>query len=218
MSGRTMFTPSAVHVPCPCLIKAHRPASLGTISNVLFQKRPVHCTQSITNEEELCSTDQSVPQSKDSCYLKSRYHGQIKGVRRTQQKGSPSNTVQNSRATKTQSSLPSIISGNQKRLGKKTDDRVALVHFISEKSRCARCFGIASFLHNINNAPKDNLLRGSQDKGNATCFSLQSIYQNTTDYGINENSTPTKLEILLWWRNTSVLGLGRNFPVKTVAT
>lgn len=95
---------------------------------------------------------------------------------------------------------------------------MALVHFISEKSRCARCFGIASFLHNINNAPKDNLLRGSQDKGNATCFSLQSIYQNTTDYGINKNSTPTKLEILLWWRNTSVLGLGRNFPVKTVAT
>jgi len=64
--------------------------------------------------------------------------------------------------------------------------------------------------HNTKDAPKDNLLRGSQGKQNATCFSLQDIYQTTTKYWINKNFTPTKLQVPLWWHKSFILGLGRN--------
>lgn len=70
----------------------------------------------------LCSTNLLLPQSRDSHYPKSRCHGQIKGVRRTQQKRSPANTVQNPSELKAQMSQPPGKGNNQKRAGKKIQD------------------------------------------------------------------------------------------------
>lgn len=134
-----MLASSAVQMLCLWVTRVQRPVSLETnlscsvpttFTQCTILKRKESKSKDFSSKRENVVLHRFVTATKQrQFYLKSRCHGQIKGVRRTHQERSPANAVQNPSALKAQRSLPSG-KGNKSKESKEKIQNTELTLFL----------------------------------------------------------------------------------------